>query len=41
MHCEFVHIRNFLIRTHLFVLIENAKDYYERYRTMQLVSQKQ
>ncbi|EEB05642.1 septin Spn2 [Schizosaccharomyces japonicus yFS275] len=41
-HCEFVYLRNFLIRTHLQDLIEmTACVHYERFRTKQLLALKE
>ncbi|KAJ2192021.1 cell division control protein, partial [Coemansia sp. RSA 521] len=36
-HCDFVHLRNFMLRTHLSDLIEvTAQRHYEQFRTSQL-----
>ncbi|OMH79114.1 Septin-like protein [Zancudomyces culisetae] len=36
-HCDFVHLRNFMLRTHLYDLIEvTAQRHYESFRTQQL-----
>ncbi|OMJ09600.1 Septin-like protein [Smittium culicis] len=36
-HCDFVHLRNFVLRTHLYDLIEvTAQRHYESFRTQQL-----
>ena len=41
-HCEFVHLRNFLIRTHLDTLIESTVSFhYENFRTKQLMALKE
>lgn len=41
-HCEFVHLRNFLLRTYLQDLIETtASVHYERFRTRQLLALKE
>ena len=38
-HCEFVHLRNFLLRTHLQDLIETTSQiHYETFRLKQLLS---
>lgn len=40
-HCEFVHLRNFLLRTHLQDLIETTSQiHYETFRTKQLLALK-
>ncbi len=40
-HCEFVHLRNFLTRTHLQDLIETTSQiHYEAFRSKQLVALK-
>ncbi|KAJ3199581.1 cell division control protein, partial [Clydaea vesicula] len=41
-HCEFVHLRNFLMRTHLHDMIETtASVHYENFRTKQLLALKE
>lgn len=41
-HCEFVHLRNFLTRTHLQDLIETtAQIHYEAFRSKQLLALKE
>jgi septin 3/9/12 len=41
-HCEFVHLRNFLTRSHLQDLIETtAHIHYEAFRTKQLLALKE
>ena len=41
-HCEFVHLRNFLTRTHLQDLIEStAQIHYESFRAKQLLALKE
>lgn len=41
-HCEFVHLRNFLTRTHLQDLIETtAQIHYEAFRSKQLLAIKE
>lgn len=41
-HCEFVHLRNFLLRTHMQDLIETtALTHYENFRTKQLLALKE
>jgi len=40
-HCEFIHLRNFLLRTHLQDLIETtAQTHYEAFRSKQLLALK-
>lgn len=42
VHCEFIHLRNFLIRTHLQQLVETtAQIHYEHFRTKQLMALKE
>ena len=42
LHCEFTHVRNFLIRTHCLHLIKStALVHYERFRTRQLLALKE
>lgn len=41
-HCEFIHLRNFILRTHLQDLIETTSSiHYERFRTRQLLALKE
>lgn len=41
-HCEFIHLRNFLLRTHLQDLIEStAQIHYEAFRSKQLLALKE
>ncbi|ORZ36323.1 neuronal-specific septin-3 [Catenaria anguillulae PL171] len=40
-HCEFVHLRNFLTRTHLQDLVETTAMHYEAFRTRQLLALKE
>lgn len=41
-HCEFVHLRNFLFRTHLQDMIESTSSiHYEGFRTRQLLALKE
>jgi len=40
-HCEFIHLRNFLTRTHLQDLIETTAIHYENFRTRQLLALKE